>query len=100
MKKAVVLWILMGLMLGGICNASAQEATVLSVEEQALVVAVGRTVQAKATVAPYAARKAGVSYQSSDESVATVDGRGKIKGVSAGECQITVTSKLDRKSVV
>lgn len=95
MKKAVVLWILMGLMLGGICNASAQEATVLSVEEQALVVAVGRTVQAKATVAPYAARKAGVSYQSSDESVATVDGRGKIKGVSAGECQITVTSKLD-----
>lgn len=95
MKRRAALWVLILLTLCGFGNATAQEAVTLTVEKQALIVAVGRTAQVKAAAAPYAARKAGISYQSSDEGIATVDSRGRIKGVSVGECQITVKSNYD-----
>lgn len=60
-----------------------------------VIVAVGKTVALKLTITPAAARKAGFEASTSDESVATVDARGRIKGVAQGECAVTVVSKRD-----
>ena len=55
-------------------------------------VAVGGTAQLTAAVRPSNASDPSVTWSSSDESIATVDGNGLVTGVSAGEAVITVTS--------
>lgn len=55
-------------------------------------VIVGRTAQARVSVQPAAASDKGVEWSSSDESIATVK-NGMVKGVAAGVCTITATSK-------
>ncbi len=55
-------------------------------------VRVGKTVKVKATVKPATARKKKITYESSDETIATVDASGNIKGISPGNATITATS--------
>ena len=55
-------------------------------------VAVGGTAELVATVRPSNAADPSLTWSSSDESIATVDGNGVVTGVSAGEAVITVTS--------
>ena len=60
------------------------------------VVAVGATETVKTTVKP---AKATVSYKSSDETIATVDAKGVVTGVKAGDVTITVSAKSGNKTV-
>lgn len=60
------------------------------------VVAIGATETVKTTVKP---AKATVSYKSSDETIATVDAKGVVTGVKAGDVTITVSAKSGNKTV-
>lgn len=75
--------------------AVAEDAVRIEAEMERIIVGVGKTVRIQTEVTPSAARKAGVVYHSSDEQTATVDWRGNLKGIAAGECEVTVTSKQD-----
>ena len=55
-------------------------------------VEVGGNVQLNATVTPSTATQPGVYWKSSDETVATVDATGKVKGVGEGTATITATT--------
>lgn len=59
---------------------------------------VGDTVQLKATVKPDSASDKSVTWKSSDESKATVDGNGKVTTKAVGEVAITVTTKNGSKT--
>ncbi len=100
MKKTAVFAILVCL-LAALCLpafAQAEDATTITLEQPTVIVAVDKTVQLKPTIEPRAARKAGVTYQISDESVATVDEHGKVKGVAVGTCELTIVSKHDESA--
>ena len=60
------------------------------------VVAIGATETVKTTVKP---AKATVTYKSSDETIATVDAKGVVTGVKAGDVTITVSAKSGKKTV-
>ena len=53
----------------------------------------GQTVALTAAVAPSNATDKTVTYSSSAEATATVDGNGVVTGIAAGEATITVTTK-------
>lgn len=61
-------------------------------KEETLIVAVGKTQRARCTVTP---QNTSLSYESSDESIATVDYQGTVQGKALGECTVTITSKRD-----
>ena len=58
-----------------------------------MTIAVGRTGSCQATVLPKDADNKKVIWTSSDESIATVNKTGQIKGISIGDCTITCTSE-------
>jgi arabinoxylan arabinofuranohydrolase len=66
--------------------------TAITVEALAGSVGVGESVPFVATVTPSDADDPGVTWSSSDESVATVDGSGVVTGISAGVVTITATA--------
>lgn len=66
--------------------------TGVSVAPTTASVVAGNTVVLTATVAPSNASNKGVSWSSSDKSVATVDNNGTVTGVEAGNARITVTT--------
>lgn len=79
----------------------AQEAgVVITPRSESLTVNVKKSATVKVTISPKTARDKGVSYESDDPSVAKVSGRGKVTGVSPGECHIVVTSKYDPQTSV
>lgn len=57
-----------------------------------LVVKLGERKSAGANVYPDTATNKTIHYESSDESIATVDSTGKVRGISLGECVITATT--------
>ncbi len=99
MKKWIPLLVSLVLLLGVLGTAgfsSAEEAAVaVSFTTDAVTLAVGKTASVKVKVTPYAASKKGVTYASSDESVATVATNGRVTAVAAGQCQIIAASKYD-----
>lgn len=60
------------------------------------VLAIGSTETIKATVKPANAK---VSYKTSDATIATVDAKGVVTGVKAGDVTITVSAKSGNKTV-
>lgn len=58
-------------------------------------VAVGHTVQLEPVFTPANTTQRGVTWASSDESIATVDENGRVKGLAEGKVTITVTSTAD-----
>lgn len=97
MKKCVSLLLTLVFLLGavGIPAASLAEDTTITFAVETVMIAVGKTATVRPAVKPYAANKKGVTYTTSDESIATVDAKGNIKGVAQGECQMIATSKYD-----
>ena len=69
-----------------------QKAEQITLNQTALRVAVGRTAVLKPTVLPRSADDKTVIWSSSDESVATVNSRGRVTAVALGSCEITCAS--------
>jgi len=72
-----------------------QEASLVPAAEE-LIVPVGKSVLARYTLTPARLKKGGVTFESSDTSVATVGPKGYVRGRSEGKCTVTITSKKDR----
>ncbi len=68
----------------------------LSLNKDKLTLKAGGTSQLKISVSPSKAQK-GLSWKSSNKTVATVDSKGKVTGVAAGTCSVTVTSSNGKK---
>ena len=98
MKKWIsfllTLTLLTGL-IGFVGVSQAEDATTITFAAETLIVAVGKTTSTQASVAPYAANKKGLTYTTSDPSIATVTNKGKVTAVAQGECQVTATSVYD-----
>ena len=60
---------------------------------------VGKTKKINYTISPSNASDKTVTFKSSNTKVATVDTSGNVKGVAAGETNITVTTKSESKTV-
>lgn len=71
------------------------DAAALVFDRDSLTLSVGRYSTVHATVTPKGALREGVIYSTSDESIATVEQDGKVRGVAAGSCEVTATSKYD-----
>lgn len=67
--------------------------TGISLKNNNVSLSVGDTCQLQTTVAPANATNKGVTYQSSNTKVATVNAKGLVKAVSVGTTVITVTAK-------
>jgi uncharacterized protein YjdB len=65
----------------------------VTVSPSSATVTVGKTVALKASVSPSYASVKDVSWTTSDDSIATVDENGVVKGIKAGTVTITATSK-------
>ena len=65
--------------------------TGVSIEPSSAAVAVGKTIQLAAKVSPSNADEKGVSWKSSDESIATVSNDGVVSGIAVGNVTITAT---------
>lgn len=60
-----------------------------------LIVPVGKMRTVKYKLTPKALSQKGVTFEISDKSIATVDGKGQVKGKAAGECFVTIKSRKD-----
>ncbi len=69
-----------------------QSATSIEFKQSQIAVNVGHSQQANATVLPASASDRGLTWSSSDDSIATVAG-GKITGRKAGTCTVTAASR-------
>lgn len=72
--------------------------TGVTLNEETLDLTVGDEQKITATVAPANATNKSVEYSSSDEEVATVDGKGNITAVAEGSADITVKTKDGNKT--
>jgi len=70
-----------------------QNAEGIEISPAEITIAVGRTGNLKANVLPKDTDNKKVIWSSSDESIATVNKTGQIKGISIGDCTITCTSE-------
>lgn len=66
--------------------------TSVEIDQISQLIPKGTTFPLVATVIPYTASNQGVTWSSSDESVATVDSEGNVTGFKAGNATITVTT--------
>ena len=69
-----------------------QTATEIQLDKPEVTVDAGRNVVLKADVLPKETNNKKVVWSSSDESIATVNGQGRVTGVALGECEITCAS--------
>lgn len=70
-----------------------QGAQEIQLDKAELTVDAGKSGVLKATVLPKDANNKNVVWSSSDESVAKVNGQGRVTGVALGDCEIICTSK-------
>ncbi len=78
--------------------AKSSSSNALVLESESLSVGVRRKIQMTATVTNVKTQPT-ITWSSSDESVATVDENGTVKGVSAGEAVITAKAKVNGKTL-
>ncbi len=72
--------------------------TDVSLDQNALTLTEGDTVQLTATVEPADATNKDVTWSSNDEAIATVDANGKVTAVDTGTTTITVTTEDGNKT--
>lgn len=86
--------ILLSLMLALCClMASADEVEKLTPKYEVMELEVGQSMLTRYSSSTNAMKKAGVTYETDDESIATVNSKGYVRGVAPGECTLTITSK-------
>ena len=73
-------------------EAPVVDVTGVTLNKETTTIFVGASETLEATVAPVNATNQGVTWESDDTDVATVDANGKVTGVGAGEATITVTT--------
>ena len=73
----------------------AQRPTGITVRESSVKIATRQQAYLHASVTPATANDKGVTYTSSDPSIATVTAGGQVKGVKRGECEIIITAKAN-----
>lgn len=97
MKKWISLLLTLTLCCGMLVfdGVALADATTVTFSTDSVFIAVGKTATARANAKPYAANKKGVTYSTSDESIATVTSKGVVTGLAVGECQLTATSVYD-----
>jgi len=97
MKKWISILLTLTLFCGALTftGAAIAEETTVTFSTSSVILAVGKTATIRPSVKPYAANKKGISYSTSDESIATVNSKGVLTGVAKGECQLIATSKYD-----
>ena len=95
MKRWIPLLLILVLLTGLYTAAAAEDQTTVAFTTDSVFLAVGKATSVRVNLAPYAARKKGVTYLSSNEAIATVTSKGRITAVAEGECQITATSVYD-----
>ena len=71
----------------------AQRPTGIEVRESSLMLSTKQQSYVHASVLPKEANEKGLTYTSSDPSVATVTAGGQVRGVRRGECEIIITAK-------
>ena len=69
------------------------EVTSVTLDRASLEVEVGKVKKLSATVNPSDATDPGLSWSSSSDAIATVDGEGNVKGIAQGTATITVQSR-------
>ena len=69
----------------------------ITMDKSSVVVNTGRSVTLRETVLPKNANNKNVTWESSDPSVATVNARGQVTGVKAGECAIICRAKANEQ---
>lgn len=72
--------------------------TGVTIDPKTASIEVGKTQQLTPTITPSNATNKNVTYKSSDESKATVDAKGLVTGVAAGESTVTVTTADGNKT--
>ena len=80
---------------GGTALTVAQMAEAISVDQEAVTIATGRYITVRATVLPQNTNNKKVMWTSTDESIAKVNGNGRITGVKAGTCQVVAACATD-----
>ena len=86
--------ILLTLMMALCCLiASADEVEKLTPKYEVMEIKVGESMLTRYSSSTNAMKKAGVTYETDDESIATVNSKGYVRGVAPGECTLTITSK-------
>ncbi|MGI6175937.1 MAG: Ig-like domain-containing protein [Christensenellales bacterium] len=77
-----------------ICEVTVKQlATSVSLNKTSMTIYVGKSEKLTATVLPNDASNKGVTYKSSNTSIATVTTAGTVKGLKVGKATITVTAK-------
>lgn len=69
------------------------------VDQETVIVPVGKTVSIKATVEPKNATSKNLDWVSQDEAIATVS-NGKIKGIACGETTVVITAKDEKAASI
>lgn len=86
--------VLLTLMLALCCLiASAEEVEKLTPRYEVMEIKVGESMLTRYSSSTNAMKKAGVTYEIDDESIATVNAKGYVRGVAPGECTLTITSR-------
>ena len=92
MRKGLVLLLALLCLMGVAC---AEETGLITPNVEELIVPVGESVLARYSITPDKLKKSGVTFESSDTSIATVGAKGYVRGRSEGRCTVTLTSKKD-----
>lgn len=92
MKKIIAVILTLCILLAS-AACLAEEAVTVSFDAEAYSVAIGKAITLKAVISPRKNLK--LEWSSSDESIATVNNRGAVKGIAEGEAEITVKAADD-----
>ncbi len=77
----------------GYCTVTVlQPVTGITISSSEETISVGEIIELEASVVPDSANDTGVSWESSNEEVATVNSKGEVTGIAGGMAMITVTS--------
>ncbi len=92
--KRIVAWLMLAaLMLAGVAYAEEIGEIQPKYDDGVMYVPIGKRVEVRYRLTTTALQKSGYAYETSDEKIATVDYQGNVKGISLGECTLTITSK-------